>query len=78
MRAKALRALAAAAMIGAFSAGAALAQSNATDRLSTLKLQRSFSLALPHWQQGVERLLAEILGPQPQAPHDVAHMTART
>ena len=47
-------------------------------RLSTLKLQRSFSLALPHWQQGVERLLAEILGPQPQAPHDVAHMTART
>lgn len=39
--AKPLPALAAAVVIGAFSAGAALAQSNATDRLSTLKLSNS-------------------------------------
>ncbi len=30
-------------------------------RLSTAKLQRAFGLALPPWQQGVERLLNEIL-----------------
>ena len=30
-------------------------------RLSTLKLQQRFGLRLPHWQQGVERMLAEIL-----------------
>jgi dTDP-4-dehydrorhamnose reductase len=31
-------------------------------RLSTAKLQAAFGLRLPPWQQGVERLLAEILG----------------
>jgi len=30
-------------------------------RLNTHKLQTQFELALPHWQQGVDRLLAEIL-----------------
>ncbi|MFT7723289.1 MAG: dTDP-4-dehydrorhamnose reductase [Roseateles sp.] len=30
-------------------------------RLSTAKLQQRFGLRLPHWQQGVERMLAEIL-----------------
>ena len=30
-------------------------------RLNTHKLQSQFELALPHWQQGVDRLLAEIL-----------------
>ena len=30
-------------------------------RLHTHKLQQSFGLTLPHWQQGVDRLLAEIL-----------------
>ena len=30
-------------------------------RLSTAKLQAAFGLTLPHWQQGVERMLAEIL-----------------
>jgi len=30
-------------------------------RLDTHKLQQVFGLNLPHWQQGVERLLAEIL-----------------
>lgn len=30
-------------------------------RLSTAKLQRAFGLRLPHWQQGVERMLTEIL-----------------
>ncbi len=30
-------------------------------RLNTQKLQQAFGLNLPHWQQGVERLLAEIL-----------------
>ena len=30
-------------------------------RLNTQKLQSQFALTLPHWQQGVDRLLAEIL-----------------
>ncbi len=30
-------------------------------RLNTQKLQQAFGLSLPHWQQGVDRLLAEIL-----------------
>jgi dTDP-4-dehydrorhamnose reductase len=30
-------------------------------RLSTAKLQQRFGLRLPHWQQGVERMLNEIL-----------------
>ncbi|HEY9109975.1 MAG TPA: sugar nucleotide-binding protein, partial [Roseateles sp.] len=30
-------------------------------RLSTAKLQHRFGLRLPHWQQGVERMLNEIL-----------------
>ena len=30
-------------------------------RLNTLKLQQAFGLNLPHWQLGVDRLLAEIL-----------------
>jgi dTDP-4-dehydrorhamnose reductase len=31
-------------------------------RLSTQRLQQAFGLRLPHWQQGVERMLTEILG----------------
>ena len=31
-------------------------------RLSTAKLRNTFGLALPPWQQGVERMLAEVLG----------------
>lgn len=31
-------------------------------RLDTRKLQDAFGLALPHWQQGVERMLTEVLG----------------
>ncbi len=31
-------------------------------RLDTLKLQQAFGLRLPHWQQGVERMLHEVLG----------------
>ncbi|WP_423787285.1 sugar nucleotide-binding protein [Klebsiella michiganensis] len=30
-------------------------------RLSTARLQQRFGLTLPHWQQGVERMLQEIL-----------------
>ncbi len=30
-------------------------------RLDTHQLQQAFGLHLPHWQQGVDRLLAEIL-----------------
>lgn len=33
-------------------------------RLNTTKLQTTFGLALPPWQQGVDRMLAEILDPQ--------------
>ena len=32
-------------------------------RLNTGKLQTTFGLQMPHWQQGVDRLLAEILSP---------------
>ena len=30
-------------------------------RLNTARLQATFGLTLPHWQQGVARMLAEIL-----------------
>ena len=30
-------------------------------RLNTRKLQATFGLVLPHWQQGVARMLTEIL-----------------
>ena len=30
-------------------------------RLNTSKLQSTFGLTLPHWRQGVERMLTEIL-----------------
>jgi dTDP-4-dehydrorhamnose reductase len=38
------------------------AQRPLNSRLSTHKLQSTFGLHLPHWQQGVERLLSEVLG----------------
>ena len=31
-------------------------------RLDTRRLQSAFGLRLPHWQVGVDRLLAEVLG----------------
>lgn len=31
-------------------------------RLDTHKLRTTFNLTLPHWQQGVERMLSEVLG----------------
>ena len=31
-------------------------------RLSTARLQAAFGLVLPHWQQGVDRMLAEVTG----------------
>jgi dTDP-4-dehydrorhamnose reductase len=31
-------------------------------RLDTRKLQKTFGLHLPHWQEGVARMLAEVLG----------------
>lgn len=37
------------------------AQRPLNSRLSTAKLQEAFGLTLPHWQQGVERMLTEIL-----------------
>jgi dTDP-4-dehydrorhamnose reductase len=37
------------------------AQRPLNSRLSTHKLQAAFGLHLPPWQQGVERLLAEVL-----------------
>ncbi|MDD0841028.1 dTDP-4-dehydrorhamnose reductase [Curvibacter sp. HBC61] len=36
-------------------------------RLSTAKLQQALGLQLPHWQQGVARMLDEILPPAPKA-----------
>ncbi|MDD0817021.1 dTDP-4-dehydrorhamnose reductase [Curvibacter sp. HBC28] len=36
-------------------------------RLSTAKLQQALGLQLPHWQQGVARMLDEILLPAPKA-----------
>jgi dTDP-4-dehydrorhamnose reductase len=38
------------------------AQRPHNSRLDTRKLQRTFGLVLPPWQQGVERMLAEVLG----------------
>ncbi|QPF75087.1 dTDP-4-dehydrorhamnose reductase [Roseateles sp. DAIF2] len=37
------------------------AQRPLNSRLSTAKLKKAFGLTLPHWQQGVERMLTEIL-----------------
>ena len=37
------------------------AQRPHNSRLNTDKLQSTFNLALPHWQQGVDRILTEIL-----------------
>ena len=37
------------------------AQRPHNSRLDTRKLQATFGLALPHWQQGVARMLSEIL-----------------
>ncbi len=37
------------------------AQRPLNSRLATQRLQQAFGLTLPHWQQGVNRLLAEIL-----------------
>ena len=37
------------------------AQRPLNSRLDTQKLQQAFGLSLPHWQRGVDRLLAEIL-----------------
>jgi dTDP-4-dehydrorhamnose reductase len=34
----------------------------ANSRLCTAKLQARFGLHLPHWTQGVERMLHEVLG----------------
>ncbi|MFN9746417.1 MAG: dTDP-4-dehydrorhamnose reductase [Betaproteobacteria bacterium] len=38
------------------------AQRPLNSRLATTKLQRTFGLALPPWQRGVDRMLAEVLG----------------
>jgi dTDP-4-dehydrorhamnose reductase len=38
------------------------AQRPLNSRLSTARLQTAFGLRLPHWQAGVERMLAEITG----------------
>jgi dTDP-4-dehydrorhamnose reductase len=38
------------------------AQRPLNSRLDTRKLQSNFSLCLPHWQAGVERMLTEVLG----------------
>ena len=37
------------------------AQRPGNSRMSTAKLQQTFGFALPHWQTGVERMLAEVL-----------------
>ena len=39
------------------------AQRPLNSRLDTRKLQAAFGLSLPEWQSGVERMLAEVLGP---------------
>lgn len=44
------------------SAFATAAQRPLNSRLSTAKLQHTFGLRLPHWQVGVDRMLAEVLG----------------
>ena len=38
------------------------AQRPLNSRLDTTKLQQAFGLTLPHWQQGVQRMLTEITG----------------
>jgi dTDP-4-dehydrorhamnose reductase len=38
------------------------AQRPLNSRLATAKLQRTFGLALPPWQRGVDRMLTEVLG----------------
>jgi dTDP-4-dehydrorhamnose reductase len=38
------------------------AQRPLNSRLDTRKLQSAFGVILPHWQQGVQRMLAEVLG----------------
>ena len=40
-----------------------LAQRPLNSRLNTARLQAAFGLRLPHWQQGVDRMLAETTGP---------------
>ena len=40
------------------------AQRPLNSRLNTTKLQAAFGLTLPHWQQGVARMLTEITGKQ--------------
>jgi dTDP-4-dehydrorhamnose reductase len=40
------------------------AQRPLNSRLNTAKLQSAFGLTLPHWQQGVARMLTEISGKQ--------------
>jgi dTDP-4-dehydrorhamnose reductase len=40
------------------------AQRPLNSRLNTTKLQSAFGLTLPHWQQGVARMLTEISGKQ--------------
>jgi len=47
----------------ASSAFATAAQRPLNSRLDTARLQSTFGLHLPHWQAGVDRLLAEILTP---------------
>lgn len=37
------------------------AQRPHNSRLSTVRLEQTFGLTLPHWQQGVDRMLAEVL-----------------
>ncbi len=44
------------------SAFATAARRPLNSRLSTAKLQQTFGLSLPHWQAGVDRMLAEVLG----------------
>jgi dTDP-4-dehydrorhamnose reductase len=39
-----------------------LAQRPLNSRLDTRKLQSTFNVTLPHWQQGVRRMLTEVLG----------------
>lgn len=46
----------------ASSAFATAARRPANSRLDTSRLRAAFGLALPHWQKGVDRMLAEVLG----------------
>jgi dTDP-4-dehydrorhamnose reductase len=38
------------------------AQRPLNSRLNTDRVQQAFGLQLPHWQQGVNRMLTEVLG----------------